>query len=306
MTVPKILVTGATGKSGYTAIETLLKEGTPVRALAHREGPKADSLRSLGADVVVGDFFDLDGMVRAMDGIESTYFCYPVAPRLIDATAYFTAAAKEAKVKFILNISQISARRVANSHAALNHWVAERVFDWSGIGTTHLKPTFFAEWLIYLVDPAELRETGALKLPMGEGRHAPIAAEDIGRLVAAILKHPQPHVGKSYTVHGPVEMNHYEIAKEMGTALGREVHYEPVTAEQFIKEGQLKGWSEFIHQHVSEVSKDYQNGVFAGQDGIIGQLTGQPPMSVRTFIEQNRAIFDSAIERPVSSSYEHA
>ncbi len=306
MKVPKILVTGATGKSGYVAIETLVKKGIPVRGLAHREGTKVDSLRALGAEVVIGDFFNLDEMVRALDGIESAYFCYPVAPRLIDATAYFAAAAKEAGVKFILNISQISARRVAKSHAALNHWVAERIFDWSGIPTTHLKPTFFAEWLVYLVDPAELQATGALKLPMGEGRHAPIAAEDIGRLVAAILQNPEPHAGKSYTVHGPVEMNHYEIAKEMGKALGREVHYDPVTAEQFIKEGQLKGWSEFIHQHVAEVSKDYQNGVFAGEDGIIGQLTGQPPMSVQAFVEKHRAVFESAVERPVSSSYEHA
>lgn len=306
MKVPKILVTGATGKSGFVAIETLIKQGIPVRGLAHREGPKVDSLRALGADVVVGDFLNLDEIVEAMNGIESAYFCYPVAPRLIDATAYFAAAAKEAKLKFILNISQISARRVAKSHAALNHWVAERIFDWSGIPTAHLKPTFFAEWLVYLVDAAELRATGALKLPMGEGRHAPIAAEDIGRLVAAILQNPEPHAGKSYTVHGPVEMNHHEIAKEMGKALGFEVHYEPVTAEQFIKEGQLKGWSEFIHQHVSEVSKDYQNGVFAGEDSIIGPLTGRPPMSVETFVKKNRAIFDSSVERPVSSSYEHA
>ncbi len=184
--------------------------------------------------------------------------------------------------------------------------MAERIFDWSGIPTTHLQPAFFAEWLIYLVDPADLQATGALKLPMGEGRHAPIAAEDIGRLVAAILQNPQPHAGKSYTVHGPVEMNHFEIAKEMGKALGREVHYQPVTTEQFIKEGQLKGWSDFIHQHVSEVAKDYQNGVFAGEDGIIGQVTGQPPMSVQTFIEKNRSIFDSSVARPVSSSYERA
>lgn len=306
MKVPKILVTGATGKSGYVAIETLVKQGIPVRALAHREGPKVDSLRALGADVVIGDFFNIDEIVHAMDGIESAYFCYPVAPQLIDATAYFACAAKEAGLKFVLNISQISARRVAKSHAALNHWVAERIFDWSGIPTTHLKPTFFAEWLTYLVDPAEIRATGALKLPFGEGRHAPIAAEDIGRLAAAILQNPQPHAGKSYTVHGPTEMNHHEIAKEMGKALGCEVHYEPITTEQFIKEGQLKGWSEFIHQHVSEVAKDYQNGVFAGQDGIIGQVTGHSPMPVRAFVEKYRSIFDMSVARPISSSDEHA
>jgi NAD(P)H dehydrogenase (quinone) len=292
MKTPTILVTGATGRTGHVAIENLVKQGTAVRALAHREGPKVDSLRALGADVVIGDLFNLDEIVHALDGIQSAYFCYPVAPRLIEATGYFAAAAKETGLKFILNISQISARRVAKSHAALNHWVAERIFDWSGIPTAHLRPTFFAEWLISLVDPAELRATGALKLPLGEGRHAPIAAEDIGRLVAAILQTPEPHAGKTYTVHGPVEMNHHEIAQAMSRALGRQVHYEPVTTEQFIEEGQLKGWGDFVQQHVREVAIDYQNGVFAGEDGIIWQVTGQRPMSVETFIEKNRSFYE--------------
>jgi NAD(P)H dehydrogenase (quinone) len=45
--------------------------------------------------------------------------------------------------------SQISARRESMSHAARDYWVSERVFDWSGVAATHLRPTFFAEWLIY-------------------------------------------------------------------------------------------------------------------------------------------------------------
>jgi hypothetical protein len=27
--------------------------------------------------------------------------------------------------------------------------MAERVFDWSGLTVTHLRPTFFAEWFLY-------------------------------------------------------------------------------------------------------------------------------------------------------------
>ena len=35
------------------------------------------------------------------------------------------------------------------SHAAFNHWIEERLLDRTGIPTTHLRPTFFAEWFIY-------------------------------------------------------------------------------------------------------------------------------------------------------------
>jgi NAD(P)H dehydrogenase (quinone) len=290
MKAATILVTGATGRTGQYALEYLTRQGAAVRAFVHHEGPKAESLRALGVDVVIGDLFNMDDIARALDGIHSAYFCYPIAPRLIDATSFFAAAARERGVKAIVNISQISARRDSKSHAAQQHWVAERIFDWSGIPTNHLRPTFFAEWLLARVDPDIIRSTGALKLPMGYGRHAPIASEDLGRLIAAILQDPNPHVGKTYPVYGQVEMNHYEIAQAMGRALGRGVHYEPITFDQFL-DGNLQGLSEFGKQHLSEVTRDYQNGGFSGRDGIIKQVTGQSPMTVEAFIEKNRSHF---------------
>jgi NAD(P)H dehydrogenase (quinone) len=42
----------------------------------------------------------------------------------------------------------------------------------------------------------------------------------------------------------------------------------------------------------AEVAIDYQNGIFAGEDGIIGKVTGQRPMSVETFIEKNRSFYE--------------
>jgi NAD(P)H dehydrogenase (quinone) len=289
---PTILVTGATGRTGGFTIEYLRKSGAAVRAMAHREGPKTASLRSLGVDVVIGDLLNLDDVAVALRGIRCAYFCYPIVPRLIDATSFFAAAAKETGVKAIVNISQISARRDAKSHAAQEHWVAERIFDWSGTPTTHLRPTFFAEWLTARLDPAVFRTTGTVKLPMGQGRHAPIASEDQGRLIAAILQDPAPHAGKTYTLHGPTEMNHYEIVQAMGKALGRELHYEPITFAEFAQGmEQVIGSNPYLMQHLREVTVDYQNGIFAGEDRIIEQVTGQPPMSVETFIDKNRAHF---------------
>jgi uncharacterized protein YbjT (DUF2867 family) len=84
-----------------------------------------------------------------MEGVRSAYFLHPIAPGIIGAAAYFAQAAKEAGVTAIVNMSQISARRESASHAAQDHWISERVFDWSGVPTTHLRPTFFADWLVY-------------------------------------------------------------------------------------------------------------------------------------------------------------
>jgi hypothetical protein len=40
-------------------------------------------------------------------------------------------SAKEAGLEAIVNNSQVSARRETKSHSAQDHWLAERVFDWS-------------------------------------------------------------------------------------------------------------------------------------------------------------------------------
>ena len=84
-----------------------------------------------------------------MDGVTGAYLCYPVRPGYIQATAYFADAARRAGVEVLVEMSQISAREDSKSHAARNHWIAERVLDWSGVPTVHVRPTFFSEWLVF-------------------------------------------------------------------------------------------------------------------------------------------------------------
>ncbi len=87
-------------------------------------------------------------------------------------------------------MSQISAREDSKSHAARDHWIAERVFDWSGVPTIHLRPTFFSQWLLYPFARKTIVEQSIIDLPYGAGRHAPIAAEDQARLIASLLADP--------------------------------------------------------------------------------------------------------------------
>jgi NAD(P)H dehydrogenase (quinone) len=231
----KIFVAGATGDTGGAATEALMAAGEKLRTLVRKEDQRSERLRSLGVEVLVGNLSDLDDVARALEGIFSAYFVYPIESGGIQATAFFAQAARETGVSAIVNMSQISARRIAASHAARDHWVSERVFDWSGIPVTHIRPTFFAQWLTYPGQVANIKKDGVLRLPFGDGRHAPIAAEDQGRVIAAILRAPAPHAGKVYPLYGPVEMNHHGIAAEMSKALGRTVVYEPIDLDMFKK-----------------------------------------------------------------------
>jgi NAD(P)H dehydrogenase (quinone) len=288
----KFFVAGATGDTGGAATEALLAAGEQVRTLVRKEDQRSDRLKSSGVEVLVGNLSNLNHVARALEGIFSAYFVYPIESGGIQASAYFAQAARETGISAMVNMSQISARRNATSHAARDHWISERVLDWSGIPVTHIRPTFFAQWLTYPGQVANIKKDGALRLPFGDGRHAPIAAEDQGRVIAAILRDPAPHAGKVYPLYGPVEMNHYEIAGEMSKVLGREVTYQPIDLAMFEKRLNSDAkFSDAFSQHLLSVAVDYQNGIFAGTNTLVEKLTGTPPMTVEAFIRKHAAAF---------------
>ncbi|MDE1194235.1 NmrA family transcriptional regulator [Pseudomonas sp. Bc-h] len=293
MSKATILVSGATGFTGRKTVEILLEKDIPVRALVRTDDQRAEELRKLGAEVVIGDLLSLNDLRAALEGIETAYFVYPIAPGLIDATARFALAAQEAGVKSVVNMSQISARRVAKSNAALDHYTAERVFDWSGLAMTHLRPTYFSQWLIYPHWRQHIVERGEIRLPFGDGRHAPIAAEDQARLIAAILENPQAHAGKTYNLNGPVELSQQGVADAVGEVLGRTITYVPISLEQYDREMAEAGLPAFLRQHLVEVAQDYQHGVFEGEDGVIREITGQAPMTVQAFVTLHKGLFQA-------------
>jgi NAD(P)H dehydrogenase (quinone) len=162
----KVLVTGATGDTGRATVEELLARGHQVRAMAHGEDDRSKRLQGRGVEVVFGDLLDFGQVRSALNGTQRAYFVYPIRPGILQATAYFAQAAKEAGVDGIVNMSQISAREDAKSHAATDHWLSERVFDWSGLTVAHIRPTYFAEWLLYV---APMIKAGLLHVPFGTG-----------------------------------------------------------------------------------------------------------------------------------------
>src|SRR5215475_9484654 len=306
------LVTGATGDTGGATVEQILARGHHVRALAHRQDNRAKRLELLGAEVVFGDFLNMDDVRAALQGIAGAYFCYPIRPGIIQATAIFAQAAKEAGVACVVNMSQISAREDAKSHAAQDHWLAERVFDWSGLNVAHLRPTYFAEWLLYL---APMISAGLLHVPFGPGRIAPIAAEDQTRVIVGILEDPASHRGKIYPLYGPVEFTYKEIAQVLSRVLGKDVQYKQVSIEttfqmmasggqkppaghnaralygEFEQAPERRAGDPFIIQHLREVAIDHQNGVFAGTNDLVASIGGRPAMTLEAFIDKHRAAF---------------
>jgi NAD(P)H dehydrogenase (quinone) len=209
---------------------------------------------------------------------------------LLAATVVFAQAATEAGVTSVVNMSQISARREAKSNAAQQHWLAERFLDRCAFTTTHLRPTFFAEWLRWVWLRND--DGGVLQLPFGDGRHAPIAGEDQAKVIAAILQNPLPHDRQIYPLFGAEQLDHHQIAAQMSAALGFPVRYESFDIPTFGAAMTANGRPDFFVQHLSSVAQDYRDGIFAGENNLVEVISGSKPLTVAEFVDANRSAFD--------------
>jgi uncharacterized protein YbjT (DUF2867 family) len=289
---PLILVTGATGKTGAPVVQQLIQRGFPVRALVRSLDDRAARLEQLGAEVVVGDFIDLASMRRAMDGVERVYFVYPPqGDKLVEATAIAAAAAKDAGVTALVNMSQISAREDSQSLLARHHWQSEKIFDWAGIGAIHIRPTFFAE-MLYILGAQSIAVEGKLYLPYGSEKHAPIAAADISRVVVGLLTDPAPYAGQRLILTGPRNMSLDQMAQVLTTELGLLVEYVDLPVEVWGEAlGGIPVMTPFLAKHLQAVAVDHQNGVFNAETDVVERIGGTKPQSLAEFIRANREHF---------------
>ncbi|HVJ41621.1 MAG TPA: NmrA family NAD(P)-binding protein [Dongiaceae bacterium] len=284
----KVLVTGASGDTGRPTVERLLEKGFEVRALVRRDDGRAQRLRDLGAEVVLGDLLSLPDIRLAMAGIQRAYFCYPLAEGLVEAGVIFAQAAKEQNLELIVNLSQKQSRPAARSKATQNHWLSEQIFNWSGVPSVHLRITFFAEWLLYI---APLIRYGRYIMPYNEeSRFAPIAGSDIAAIVAGIIADPRSYTGQAIALHGPVEYSHAELAAEVGRVLGKNLPYEHVTVSTFLDLLGLQD-QQAVRRHFEAVTIDQQEGLLAGTDKTGTTIIGRPLTTVEEFIMANWSKF---------------
>ena len=290
-----ILVTGATGKTGSAVVRQLLDRGYPVRATVRKRDEHADDLEALGAEVVVADFHDLRSIRGAMKGVGRVYFVYPPqGAQLVEATTIAATAARDAGVRGFVNMSQISAREDSDSPLARHHWLSEGILDWADVGAIHIRPTFFAE-MLHILGAQTIATEGKLYLPYGDERHAPVAADDIARVVVGLLTDPEPHVGERYVLTGPKNLTVAEMASVLSEELGTAVEYVDLPLDVWGDAiSGVEGLNEFAVTHLKAVALDHQNGIFSGETDVVERIGGQPPQSLPEFIRENIDAFGVA------------
>jgi uncharacterized protein YbjT (DUF2867 family) len=298
--MPKpILVTGAAGRVGAvgrTVTELLLKQGQAVRAMVRIEDKRAQALRDLGAEVVIGDLLDLDSMHRVIAGCETMYFGMSVSDTYLAATVTVAAVAKHHGVKAFINmsqmtVSQMSIRETTASPQHKLHWLAEQALNWSGLPVVHVRPTVFQEGFFLLLTSDSVKESNQIRLPFGEGKTSPVAAEDVARVIATLLVSPQSHIGKIYHLTGPQSENMHFYAEEYSKALGRAIAFQDIPVEPWRDSLLKRGLPAHLVKHLATMADLHRAGRYDRMSGDVLTLTGQGSMSVQEFVRKNASAF---------------
>jgi uncharacterized protein YbjT (DUF2867 family) len=292
-----ILVTGAAGgrqgKTGKHVSEMLLARGIPVRAFVHGIDERSDRLAALGAEIFEGDFLDIRSVQRAVQGVSSIYFAYPVMDGLLDATTAMALAAREAGVSRLVNLVMLQSSPDAPTPRMRQNYLSEQVFDWATIGAVHIRATVFYENLRALVS-SSLPAQGAIRLPWGnENTVLPlVAAQDVARVSVGLLTQPSLAPGANYPLVGSV-LALRDIIATFGHVLRKDIHYEEISDEEWRSDALARGYNQHSVDHLSDLWRAFrasganpESARYAITDSI-KTLGGTKPKTFEEFVRED-------------------
>jgi uncharacterized protein YbjT (DUF2867 family) len=241
-----IAVVGATGAQGGGLVRAILDDpngGFAARAITRDPGKdNAKALAGRGAEVVKADLDDVDSLTRAFAGAYGAYCVtnfweHFSAEKEHQQAKTLAQAAREAGVKHVVWSTLEDTRELMASDDTRMPMLQEKYrvphFDakadadrhFADLPATYLITSFYWDNLYAFGLAPKKEEDGvyAWAFPMGDGRLAGIAAEDIGKVAYGIFKAGSTYVGKRVGVASEIL-----TILEMGEKLSRALRIGPI------------------------------------------------------------------------------
>ncbi|GAA5076808.1 uncharacterized protein YbjT (DUF2867 family) [Thermocatellispora tengchongensis] len=292
-----VLVTGAAGgtqgKTGRRVTELLRERGVPVRAMVRTLDDRAEYLRGLGAEVVVGDFLDFPSIQKAVDGVSTVYFAYPVQHGLLDATVNMAVAARNAGVTRLVDMVMLVSTPDAPTPRMRENYLSEQVFEWAGIGAAHVRATVFFENIRALANATIA--SGVFMAPFGDDSTLIplVAGDDVARVAAGVLTAEDVPAGTSHSLIGQV-LTVKEIVTTLAHGLGRDIRYQEVS-DEFWAEAAATRINAHAVEHLSKLwatlrTQPPEYAKYNGPENI-ERLGGRRPQTFAEFVAKEKLSF---------------
>jgi len=267
-----ILVTGATGNLGRLVIASLLERGADPQSIiaGARDVAKAEDL---GVRVARLDYTDPSSVASALEGVDSVLLISgsEVGQRVAQHQAVIDAARSAGVTKFVYT----SAPKATTSDLVLapEHKATEELITASGLPAVILRNNWYTE--NYAADLARAAETGVLASGAGDGRVASASRKDFAEAAAVVLLE-DGHIGQVYELGGDVAWDYTELAAAIAEVSGRDVTYQPLTADEQLAGLQAAGLDEGTAGFVVALDAGIASGALSESDGTLARLIGRP------------------------------
>ena len=259
---PKILVTGATGRTGRAVVDELLAKDVPVRAVVRSKDVRSAALERKGAETVAADMFDHDQLLSVMRGTQRAYYLPFYNPYMIQSATAFAVAAQEAKLEAVVSLGQFLGSPTHPSIATRQAWLMDQVFSMMpAVAHVRVNPGYFADNYLQMI--AYAAHLGVFPDITGDSKDAPPSNEDIARVVAAALLDPDKHAGRRYRPTGPALLSATDMAETLSRVLGRIVRRIDLPWWMFLKAARSANIGDFLASNLRYYVEDHKQGAFA-------------------------------------------
>lgn len=241
-----ILVFGATGQQGGSVARALINKGWPVRVMVRNpSSPASLALRDAGAEIVAGNFDDIEAMRGAMTGAYGVFSVQPSSPGGTvtddDEVRYGKTIASLASECGVQHLVYSSGGAVSDRPTGVAHFDTkaeiERHIHTLPIVSTIVRPATFMDLLVM---PGFGLDEGQFHFFMQpDGAMQVLAVEDIGKIVAAIYAQPERFKGKTFEIASDV-VTGLQLQELFSAAAGRLIPYsrfsdDVLTANPFLQ-----------------------------------------------------------------------